>query len=95
MKIHMNHYASADCSMQPGNIKILPHCLKEYGIKIFYLELRSKEITFPMHYKNLFMATNDRRFLVKFNVSTPQCNAHHKCILIQTTYKLPLPSIRV
>ena len=42
MKIHMNDYASTDCSKQPGNIKILPHCLKEYGFNIFYLELCSK-----------------------------------------------------
>jgi hypothetical protein len=36
-------------SLRPGNLKILPHCLKIYGFKIFNLELPSKEITFPMH----------------------------------------------
>jgi len=41
----MNYYAFTDCSSQTGNVKILPNCLKEYGFKIFNLELQRHYIS--------------------------------------------------
>lgn len=47
MKTDMNYCVFTKCSSQTGNIKILPNHLKEYGFKIFNLELLAKRLDFP------------------------------------------------
>ena len=83
----MYHYAFTDCSLQPGNFKILPHCLKEYGFKIFNLEFASKSHTLEkLDHTNTWL---------QIFPSNLQCTAHHKRILTYTTYKQPPHSLRV
>jgi hypothetical protein len=49
LKINMNHGKTTHYESQPGNNRILAHCLKEHGFKIYHFKSPSKEVTFQMH----------------------------------------------
>jgi len=68
---------------------ILAHCLKEYGFKVYNLELPSKEVTFHKQQKNLVIWNHE------FDATNSQCTGHLQSILIYITYKLPVQCISV